>query len=139
MRIIDPGHCYELDTLDQVDGWPERFDRVRFVKRVGARYPGNEPPAHPGTTSQEVIRALIDRAKYVDKQEEHPENTSVIKALRSALYWLEYRAAKVRDELGEFLHAVDLAGAPHRWVPIELMPTCDRCGHIACGRGENHV
>lgn len=38
-----------------------------FVKREGEHFPGNVGH-YPGTTMQEVLRVLIDRAKYVNSQ-----------------------------------------------------------------------
>jgi hypothetical protein len=68
MRVMDPGHWYELALLDAL---PNRLglETLRFVKRVGDKFPGNQLPAYAGTTTQEVLRALIDRTKYVDAQE----------------------------------------------------------------------
>src|SRR5258707_13345918 len=40
---------------------------LQFVKREGEGYPGNIGH-HEGTTMQEVLRVLIDRAKYINGQ-----------------------------------------------------------------------
>jgi hypothetical protein len=58
--VIDPGHEYELASLDG-----EKAVRLTFVKRIGARYPGNKGPSYSGTNCQEVLRVLIDRAGIV--------------------------------------------------------------------------
>lgn len=136
MRVIDPGNWHELDTLDRVSGWADEFKQLRFVKRIGAKYPGNEPPGYGGTTSQEVIRALIDRTKYVDAQIDrttevsqlgHVANAKVIGHLRQALIWLEMRAALERgDNMAS--HLIDGLQEP------ELAETCDHCGHVLCRR-----
>lgn len=55
MKVIDPGHVYDLRSLDG-----EQLNRLVFVKREGPSYPGNVGH-YPGTTMQEVLRALIDR------------------------------------------------------------------------------
>jgi hypothetical protein len=86
VKVLDPGHHYLLDALD--NGGPEE---LQFVKRVGEKYPGNTD-AYSGTTLQEVLRVCIDRVKYVNRQIPDETNDSVITVLRMAIYWLERRA-----------------------------------------------
>jgi hypothetical protein len=123
MKIIDPGHHYSLDRLD----FDETEDPVllRFVKRIGDKFPGNTAPAYDGTTTQEVLRVLIDRTKYVDAQSHWEENDLVLHHLRTALLWLEYRAAKARRD-AEAMRLVWSDGS------IEQQPTCSVCGHVRC-------
>lgn len=122
MKVHDPGHQYELASIDsEIERNP---NWLRFVKRIGDKYPGNLGPAFGGTTTQEVLRALIDRTKYVDRQEPHPENARVLNHLRAALWALERRAAQ-------------RAGDPDRLTvngqgEIETWPVCSRCGHVRC-------
>ena len=123
MRILDPGHRYELDILDKT------YDLIavlQFVKREGEEYPGNIGH-YPGTTTQEVLRALIDRTKYVDQQQHWSANDFVIDYLRRALYELELRAAYAAGKGLNIFH-VDM---------IETLPTCSTCGHIWCD-GSRH-
>ena len=116
MKVIDPGHIYLLDRLDS----SEKTNLV-FVKRQGEKYPGNEN-AYPGTNMQEVIRALIDRCKYVYKQIPCEETAMVIVHLRRALLDLEMRAAKRHGR-----------AAPSTYTHgIEERPYCSECGHIGC-------
>jgi hypothetical protein len=116
VRVIDPGHEYALQHLD---GNGE--ERLVFVKREGHGYPGNIG-AHEGTTMQEVLRALIDRAKYVNKQipDEHTE--AGIDYRRRAILHFEIRAAIRHGRESLF-------AAP---ATIEDAPTCETCGHVAC-------
>lgn len=129
MQVIDPGHLYRLDVLD----WGVREEvgdpsqTIRFVKRIGDKFPGNTGAGYPGTLSQEVIRVLIDRAHYVDDQRPHPRNALAIGHLRQALRELELRAA---EERGDIRAVFQIASAE---TP-ELLSTCDGCGHIACDR-----
>lgn len=88
MRVVDPGHCYKLKSLDGGES-----QKLVFVKREGPGYPGNVG-RHAGTILQEVWRASIERLKYVDAQITHPCNQQAIGHLRSALYLLERRAAE---------------------------------------------
>lgn len=122
MEAIDPGHIYALRCLDSPG--VDRVVILRFVKRKGYNYPGNED-AYPGTTTQEVLRALIDRTKYVDNQIEHHRNDRVLFHLRMAILELEERAAERHDRL---LPEFDIN-------EIEDIPVHESCGHIGC-KGE---
>src|SRR5262245_46719050 len=133
MKAIVPGHEYDLDCLDSDI---PTVEILHFVKRVGSKYPGNCPPARHGTTTQEVIRALIDRTKYVDaqidrttevSQDGHETNKWVITHLQCALRLLEERAASERGDWRARLK-IGVMTAP------ELEPTCAGCGHLLCAR-----
>lgn len=123
MRVIDPGHDYELTKydLEGASDW-DRFmiQRVTFMKRVGGNYPGNVDP-HPGTNLQECWRMEIHRLQHLDQQKPHPANAAIISMLRQAIYLLEDRAA---TNHGRKFEPAD--------GPIELLPTCPKCGHIGC-------
>jgi hypothetical protein len=130
MKTIDPGHHFKLDSLDG-----EIHQTLQFVKRVGENYPGNESPSYPGTTSQEVLRALIARTLYVDKQQPDPRNPIAISGLRMALRLWEERAAEKRGEHKRFLAYVDgVWDHGPEYEHIEDFPTCTTCGHIVCGK-----
>lgn len=88
MEVINPGHSYIVENYDG-DG----YQIIYFLKRVGNGYPFNEPPAHRGTNCQEVLKVLIDRVQYLDKQIACDENKLIIKNLQSALWLFEKRAA----------------------------------------------
>ncbi len=118
MKVIDPGHRYELATLDS-NGLPYP---LQFVKRIGEKYPGNEPPACAGTTLQEVLRALIDRATYVNGQIPCAETEAAIGLLSTALLLLEVRAKRVKGSVLE----VDSLSA------VVDAETCSKCGHVRC-------
>lgn len=120
MIIRDPGHRYQLQHFD---GNSPVF--LQFVKRNSPpeKYPGNLGRAYCGTTTQEVLRALIDRTKYVDEQKPFVENQAVLKCLRDALFHLELRAAGVRGYSLPWDLDIDR---------IEDYPTCLDCGHICC-------
>jgi hypothetical protein len=74
MEIIEPGHIYRLSWLD---GDPDRILGVqgRDSTRVDqseadlvfvCREETDELRPHPGTQTQEVLRALIDRTMHCD-------------------------------------------------------------------------
>lgn len=117
MRVIDPGHQYALAHLD---GNCEEL--LTFVKREGDGYPGNVGH-HPGTNMQEVIRALIDRLKYLQWQIPSPFNESAVFHLRAALRDLEIRAA--------LRHGRTLDVIVQQQY-LEEYPTCRWCGHVNC-------
>jgi hypothetical protein len=120
MKVIDPGHIFELYTLDDPT---QGHDRLRFVKREGNGYPGNVGH-HGGTNMQEVIRALIARTKYLNAQIPNRNNMLVLRNLREALYFLEKRAAQRHGRIGFQMSE-----------NIELLKTCGTCGHIGCRGG----
>lgn len=134
MKILDPGHAYALDWLDgkpplednSLDDWDFITNVLVFVKREGEGFPGNEGH-HAGTNIQEVLRALIDRVKYLDNQILDWRNEHIIAHLRDAIYLLEQRAA---DRHNRNLSC--------RTDIIETYPTCSKCGHIGCS-GECHT
>lgn len=119
MEIVEPGHVYLLKALDSPG--VDRVIMLTFVKREGEGYPGNVGH-HLGTTTQEVLRALIDRTKYVDNQIHDSRNDKVLYHLRSSIFELESRAAERHGrELPNF-----------KLERIELQPVCAKCGHIGC-------
>jgi hypothetical protein len=76
---------------------------------------------------QEVLRAVIDRLRYVNGQIHDNRNLMAIQALQVAIYNLEVRAAARHNRPVTF----GIEG-------IELLPTCPTCGHVAhvCGEDE---
>lgn len=118
MKEVDPGHVYQLRLLD--DDYPDSYEELVFVKREGPGYPGNVG-SHRGTTTQEVLRALIARTAYVDDQVRSVHNDFVTAHLRAAIWHLEARAAARHGREFDCL----LEG-------IEVLSTCDKCNHIGC-------
>lgn len=120
MKVSDPGHCYLLNNLDvyDLDPYNAHEQELTFVKREGPGYPGNVGH-HPGTNIQEVLRALIDRLRYVNNQIHDNRNLVIIELLQQSIYLLEVRAAARHNRKINF----DMEG-------IELLPTCPKCGHV---------
>ena len=90
-KILDPGHKYELLTLDgkmvQTLTFVKRFDPKRPEK-----FPGNKN-AYAGTTLQSVLQACCNRIRYLDNQIPCLENQVILNKLQEALMMLEQRAA----------------------------------------------
>ena len=114
MQEIEPGHKYSLNSLDG-----NTPNILVFVQRVGEKYPGNSN-AHPGTTSQEVLRALLKRISYVDEQQPCWQNKFIWLFLSLSFYLLEQR----------HYHKHSL-GIP-RFENLHLLATCPKCGHTRC-------
>lgn len=119
MKVLDEGHKYQLSELDGGRG-----QQPVFVKRVDpkdpAKYPGNLD-AYPGTTSQDVIKCLLNRARYVHNQIWAIENVFVIFGLRLALWFLEFRAARRHGRF--YFKSLSF---PENQIP------CLICGHTNC-------
>src|SRR5271167_3030792 len=92
MKIVEPGHIYELNTLDGEHG---EVEVLRFVNRE----PGSE---HPGTQTQEVLRSLIDRTMHCDNCIRWTSNDRIIYHLRMALALHESRAIERKAEKGYY-------------------------------------
>lgn len=96
MKIIEPGHIYELNWLDckpQSPDWPYLSDnKLVFVNR--------EKTPHPGTQTQEVIRALINRTQHCDSCLRWNGNDKIIYHLRMVLALHEARAIERKTEKG---------------------------------------
>jgi hypothetical protein len=123
MRVIDPGHQYQVTTYDN-EGF-RTSQIMTFMKRSGPRYPGNGVETYPGTNLQEVLRVCIDRVKYLDGQIHCAENMWVLHRLRECINFLEMRAARRHGRSWNIGYSND----------IELIPTCPKCGHIGCEGG----
>jgi hypothetical protein len=116
--ILDPGHQYALRSLDSES---DETVTLTFVKREGPGYPGNQGH-HSGTTTQEVLRALIDRGEYVNRQVPCAETEAATELLRSALLLLELRAARRH---GRFLDMPSVDRAVYAQC-------CSKCNHVGC-------
>jgi hypothetical protein len=123
LRVVDPGHVYRLQVLD--GGEQQTEQTLTFVKREGAKYPGNVGH-HPGTNLQEVLRACLDRLQYLDTQIPCAENKFAQEGIKTAIMMLESRAAN-RHERTRPLMSTAIYGK-----------TCVKCGHVGCN-GECHA
>lgn len=91
MKVIIPGHLYELDHLDGA-----RKQQLRFVDRGhGADY--------QGTYNQEVLRVLIDRVQFLHVEKPWLLNAEILHHLRMALMLHEARAMIRKVEKDQLL------------------------------------
>ena len=122
MKEINPGHIYLLENYDLSSNTPP-YHVLHFMKRIGDRYPGNEPPSCTGTNCQEVIRALIARVVYLDNQFPCIENQIILFCSKIALWAFEFRASRIK---GKFL----LVNPLNAWK----LSTDPKDGHIKLDR-----
>lgn len=93
MKEVDRGHVYDLFQLGS-----DEPQRLTFIKRSGGAIQYTEEWA--GVQSQEVIRALIARTKYLNSIIPCGETERAIEHLRKALWEYEARAyRRKRQEL----------------------------------------
>ena len=131
MKILDDGHKYQLDHVDE-----DQHETLTFIKRSGKKIKHDNE--YSGTNSQEVIRALIDRTKYLNDQLSCDESGDIIYYLRQALFIYEaraYRRKMQKQNKQDTEH--DKTGERYKDIPfveweIELLPVGDD-GHIVCG------
>ncbi len=92
MKILEPGHIYDLGWLDKEPQAGESY--LIFVNRE----PGHE---HGGTQTQEVLRALIDRTAHCHAcLPDETVNSNIIYHLEIALAWHEARALMRKAKKG---------------------------------------
>ena len=121
MKVLEPGHLYELDHLDG-----EGKSQLSFVDRgVGGRQ-----PTHEGVYNQEVLRAtidvlsvLLDRVEHLDGERPWEGNPRLLRALseaqnqlRRALLLHELRALERKFEKGTLLPEKMDVGHDGHWV-----------------------
>lgn len=89
MKVLDPGHRYELDNLEN-DG----STILQFMKDP-ALHGGN---GARGPSCQEVLRAVIDRVKTLNTERSDVENDVIIFHGRMMIAGFEARALRRRVE-----------------------------------------
>lgn len=113
MKIIQPGHVYDVENIDGPG-----TQRIQFTERRGwdaELLP--EDKRTPGIQSQELLRVLIDRTIYLHAEQAWHENVDIINHLRAALTLYESRAAHRHLE---------------KLSMIERHLPCSKCGHLLC-------
>lgn len=109
MKVITPGHRYELDHFESygLAGCP--VETLQFIEKMqdpvkGAPV-GQLVTVHDGTTNEEVLAVLIDRMQFLQAKFPCRENAAAITKLEEALMWLNKRTAdrKARGVEGKHL------------------------------------
>lgn len=91
MKTCIPGHIYDLD---QLGGGTQR---LVFVRRSGGAVQYDQEWS--GLQTQEVLRALIDRTKYLYRILPCGETANALHHLRCALFEYEVRAWRRKREV----------------------------------------
>lgn len=100
MKVIETGHIYqakirkEFPVLDNPNINIEDQTIIFINKEKGKE--------HNGTTTQEVLRVLIDRTRHCANCMPHPNNERIVYHLRMALVLHEARALERKTEKGYF-------------------------------------
>lgn len=118
MRTLQEGHRYAL-VMRRGDGQGlgESEQMIGFVNRE----PGHE---EDGTTTQEVLRALIDRTHYCDNCLPTKINEQIIHHMRMALVLHEARALIRKVEKGELMiERLETGNDGHLLLPQDISPT----------------
>ncbi len=91
MKIIRPGHRYELANFDNILGSGQT---LQFIEKVPLAPDSTVlQTINDGTTNEEVLRVLIDRLQSLQAKFPCRENAIVITKLEESLMWLEKRTA----------------------------------------------
>lgn len=97
MKVLEKGHVYQPGNriLDEAPANAKIANQtITFVNKQ----PGQE---HDGTTTQEVIRILLDRTRHCANCMPHRNNEQIIYHLRMALVLHEARALERKVEKGD--------------------------------------
>jgi len=109
MKVIDPGHKYELWQLGTINP-----TYLTFVKRSGGAIQYKDE--WPGLQTQEVLRAVIDRSKYLNDIIPCAETEDAIYYARMALFMYEVRAyRRKQEELNRKQPKHDDSTSPKTW------------------------
>ena len=80
MRIIEPGHVYELDNLDE-----SAPQRLSFICKAPVSPDATElEMVHDGTTNEEVLKMLIDRMQFLHAKLPRRQSAITITNIREA-------------------------------------------------------
>lgn len=112
MKVLDPGHSYQLDNIRNHE--VEAFNKLYFYKDPDINDVGQR-----GTNCQEVLRVLIDRVEYLDRQEPHPMNVTILQDLRSALAGFESRHLYQLAKKGRRLEHVPIDSLTGHMVNVD--------------------
>ena len=88
MKVIVPGHRYELDSLE--GGAPQQ---IQFIHKELVSEEASFRTVADGTTNEELLRVLIDRMHNLQNKAPCRENSIVLTHLEEALMWLDKRTA----------------------------------------------
>lgn len=101
MKVLTPGHEYELDYFENKDR-PGQV--IQFIEKVPIM-PGSPElmTVNDGTTNEDLLRVLIDRMNSMQAKFPCRENAIATTHFETGLLWLEKRTAdrKIRGVEGK--------------------------------------
>lgn len=104
MKILTPGHKYELDHFENFGLPGVAVQTLQFIEKVSESEGSTTlKTVNDGTTNEEVLAVLIDRLQYLQGKFPCRENAIVITKLEESLMWLNKRTAdrKARNVEGK--------------------------------------
>lgn len=101
MKVLRPGHQYELDNFEKKDA-PGQI--IQFIEKNPTVDQQSLYTVNDGTTNEEVLRVLIDRMQSLQAKFPCRENAIVITKLEESLMWLEKRTADRKARGVEGMH-----------------------------------
>ena len=92
MKIITPGHRYELENFELED---QPGQVIHFIEKkpMNPETPTELFTVNDGTTNEEVLAVLIDRLNYLNTKFPCRENSIAVTHIETALLWLNKRTA----------------------------------------------
>lgn len=93
MKVITPGHRYELANFERKDA-PGQV--LQFIEKAQLNTPDGGigfETVNDGTTNEEVLAVLIDRLNSLNAKVPCRENSIAITHIETALLWLNKRTA----------------------------------------------
>ena len=124
MKVLEPGHIYEVDNLDG----PPTTQLLKFVNR-------EDLTRHEGTITQEFLRVtidivevLIDRTNHLDGRLRWEKNDQVIKSLTEAqrqmrlalLYYEQHAMERKMEKAGVMPEKVQVVQDGHFKYPAGI-------------------
>ena len=98
MKILEPGHKYELDNFEQ---GTEPNQTLQFIqkesKEGGDVEAGELETTVNGTTNEEVLAVLIDRTKFLNEKFPSNFNESALEGLNHALEAFNQRTRERKE------------------------------------------
>lgn len=95
MKIITPGHVYELDNFENREAPNQTIGFIHKEKNEQ----GELVTISDGTTNEEVLAVLIDRIQFLDSTISSEHNQKALRHLLTAAEELKLRTAD-REERG---------------------------------------
>lgn len=88
MKVITPGHKYELENFENqsISG-----QTIQFIEKVKKDASNELSTVNDGTTNEELLSVLINRLNYLNDKFPCRENSIAITHIETALLWLNKR------------------------------------------------